>query len=104
MARCPLCDRALHHGVLCPVWWHHYEVCRRPSCRAAAEDALDAIETARGHYDDLASRIERRNTGRPHGAVPVGVRGDTMARLDHDDDDEARGMIAAAKAQHRGDA
>jgi hypothetical protein len=77
-------------------------VCRRPPCRAAAEDALDAIETTREEYDELAGQIERRNTDRPQGPLPVGVRSDTMARLDHDD--EARDMIAAAKAQHRRDA
>jgi len=102
MTRCPLCDRAFQRGVLCPVWWSHYEVCRRPSCRAAAEDALNAVETAREEYDDLAAQIEERNTDRPQGPLPVGWKSDTMVRLDHDD--EGWGAIAAAKLGHRGDA
>jgi len=102
MTRCPLCDRAFHHGVLCPVWWSHYEVCRRPSCRAAAEDALNAIETAREEYDELAEQIEQRHTDSPQGALPVGWRSDAMVRMDHDD--EGSWAINAAKIQHRGDA
>jgi hypothetical protein len=102
MARCPLCDRAFQRGVLCPVWWPHYEVCRRPSCRAAAEDALDAVETAREEYDDLASQIEQRHTDSPQGPLPVGWRSDAMVRMDHED--EEWGAIAAAKLGHRGDA
>jgi len=102
MTRCPLCDRAFERGVLCPVWWHHYEVCRRPSCRAAAGDALVAVETARDQYDELAERIEQRSTDRPQGPVPVGRRSDTMVQMDHDD--EEWWGLAAAKAQHRGDA
>jgi len=101
MTRCPLCDRAFYYGVLCPVWWPHYEVCRRPSCRAAAEDALNAVETAREEYDDLASQIEQRNTDRPQEPLPVGWRSDAMVRMDHDN--EEWGATAAAKLGHRGD-
>jgi len=102
MTRCPLCGRAFERGVLCPVWWPYYEVCRRPSCRAAAEDALIAVETAREQYDSLAEQIEQRTTDTPQTpALPVGWKGDTMARMDHDD--EEWGAIARAKLGHRGD-
>jgi len=102
MTRCPLCDRAFQRGVLCPVWWPYYEVCRRPSCRAAAADALDAIETAREECDELAEQIEQRHTDSPQGPLPVGWRSDTMARMDHDD--EEWWALAAAKLGHRGGA
>jgi len=101
MTRCPLCDRAFHRGVLCPVWWSHYEVCRRASCRAAAEDALNAIETAREQYGELAEQIEQRHADSPQGPLPVGWRSDTMVRADHDG--EGWGAIARAKLAHRGD-
>jgi len=70
--------------------------------RAAAEDALDAIETARDQYDDLAEQIEQRHTDSPQGPLPVGWRSDTMVRMDHED--EQWGAITAAKLAHRGDA
>jgi len=100
MTRCPLCNRAYHAGILAPVWWHHYEVCRRARCRAAAEDALVAVERARERYDDLASQIEQR-AETSHTPVPVGWRSDAMVRMDHDDEDW--GALAAAKHHHRGE-
>lgn len=101
MTRCPLCGRAYHAGILAPVWWHHFEVCRRPRCRAAAEDALVAVEHARERYDPLIKQIAQRSADSRGQFVAHGRRGDVMSRMDHDDDDW--GALAAAKHHHRGE-
>lgn len=84
---CELCGRGTVQKALTPWWFPHDVVCDRARCRAAARDAVESIITTRESNHDLVAAIGER-AEEYQTPLPVGWRGDAMAKIDVVDDEE----------------
>jgi len=63
---------------LTPQWYPHSPVCKRSGCRAAVQDALTALQTAREQYDSLMQQWALKEGEQ---TAPVGHRQDAMCSI-----------------------